>query len=150
MRGVRVCVRWHLCWMCLLRSIEDLQFQTPFLFLSCFFCSFYITYSQIPFSFSSQLLHKSRYSHPSLSLCYQYLIYIYLYIPYNRFTNNPYKFTNSSFLFLIICYCSSSYSYYRFPQSSLLYSLSSLPLPLLFYFTFLLVSSPFPFLLLPP
>ena len=79
MRGVRVCVRWHLCWMCLLRSIEDLQFQTPFLFLSCFFCSFYITYSQIPFSFSSQLLHKSRYSHPSLSLCYQYLIHIYIY-----------------------------------------------------------------------
>ena len=94
MRGVRVCVGWHLCWMCLLRSIGDLYFQTSFLFLSCFFCSFYITYGQIHFSFSSQVSHKSRYnfspllylvlhkscySHSSLSLCYQYTKKNYIY-----------------------------------------------------------------------
>ena len=87
--------------------------------------SFYINHVIISLSFSFQFYINHAMVTPLYPFATSIQKKLYTCILYRIFTNNPYKFTHSFFLFLLIYSYSSSYSYYRFPQSSLLSSLSS-------------------------
>ena len=122
MRGVRVCA---------LISVSDvstaeyrgLVVPDPFFVSPVFLLLFLYHLRSDPFFF----LLIFYINHAIVTLLYPFATSIQkkLYILYRIFTNNPYKFTHSFFLFLLIYSYSSSYSYYRFPRSSRLSSLSS-------------------------
>ena len=103
--------------------------------------SFYINHVIISLSFSFQFYINHAMVTPLYPFATSIQKKLYTCILYRIFTNNPYKFTHSFFLFLLIYSYSSSYSYYRFPQSSLLSSLAHFLHSLFFSLSFLSLRS---------